>query len=263
MKLSFSSQVKIILPAYNEAGALKAVVQDLYEVFRRAGFQQIELIVVDDGSRDQTGEIAQSLQKSYPLTLLRHPINRGLGAALKTGMYYAAYASLPEDIILTTESDGTQPAHKLVELAQRIHEGAEFAVATPLEKSDFAGVPFYRRFLSHGVNLLYGFLFPMEGLKGYTNLSRGFRASLLQRALNVYGPERFIDQTGFEAVPDIALKLRRLHPKTAQIRITIDHQKMKRRSSIPIYRTIKLSLLLCLRHLTTNLGLKNNRNIAI
>jgi dolichol-phosphate mannosyltransferase len=242
-------KITVVFPAYNEAGAIARVLDETHALFSKQGFGKLELVVVDDGSKDDTvGVVRRSAQK-LPVTLIEHGKNRGLGGALSTGMLAAAGASAPDDIVLTTESDGTQPASKLVELAQAIRAGADFAVATPLTGEGFEGVPFYRRVLSRGANLLYGLLFPVRGLHDYTNLVRGFRASLLQRGIAAYGPERFIDQRGFEAVPDILLKLRRFKPRVAEVGLKIDFTQMERDSSMDVLHTIRRSLLLCLRHL--------------
>jgi dolichol-phosphate mannosyltransferase len=243
-------KITVVFPAYNEAGAIARVLEETHALFSRQGFAKIELIVVDDGSRDDTVEVVRRAAERLPVTLLEHGQNRGLGGALSTGIAAAARASGPDDIVLTTESDGTQPAAKLVELAQAIRAGADFAVATPLTGEGFEGVPLYRRVLSRGANLLYGLLFPVRGLHDYTNLVRGFRASLLQRGIEAYGAERFIDQRGFEAVPDILLKLRRFEPRVAEVGLKIDFTQMERDSSMDVIRTIQRSLLLCLRHLS-------------
>lgn len=242
-------KVTVVFPAYNEAGAIARVLREAHELLAKAKFEDHELIVVDDGSKDDTVEVVRGVAQELPVTLLEHGTNRGLGGALSTGMCAAARSSRPDDIVLTTESDGTQPTTKLVELAQAIAGGADFAVATPLTGEGFAGVPLYRRILSRGANLLYSLLFPVRGLHDYTNLVRGFRASLLQRAIAAWGEERFIDKRGFEAVPDILLKVRRFKPKVAEVGLKIDFTQMERDSSMDVLRTIRRSLMLCLRHL--------------
>jgi len=243
-------KVTVVFPAYNEAGAIARVLEETHSLFSRQNLGKVELIVVDDGSKDDTVAVVRRAAERLPVTLIEHGTNRGLGGALSTGMLAAAQASGPDDVVLTTESDGTQPASKLVELAQAIRDGADFAVATPLTGCGFEGVPLYRRVLSRGANLLYGLLFPVRGLHDYTNLVRGFRASLLQRGIAAYGPESFIDQRGFEAVPDILLKLRRFKPRVAEVGLKIDFTQMERDSSMDVLRTIRRSLLLCLRHLS-------------
>ena len=83
------SSLSIVIPAYNEAGAIGTVLERVLALgpaFREVGLEEWEVIVVDDGSRDRTAEEAAS----YPgVRLIRHPVNRGYGAALKTGFAHA------------------------------------------------------------------------------------------------------------------------------------------------------------------------------
>lgn len=82
-----SLQLSLVLPAYNEEESLFATLEETF-AFLTATFPQgnYEVIVVDDGSTDQTYEQAQGLCSQHPqLRLLQHSHNRGMGAALRTG----------------------------------------------------------------------------------------------------------------------------------------------------------------------------------
>lgn len=249
----------VVLPAFNEGAVIRKVIHDVASALDAAGRNSYEIIVVDDGSGDQTSSEAEaSAASGLPVTVIRHPVNRGLGAGLKTGLLAALQRCQPGDIVLTTEADGSQPSDKLVELADRIEEGFNFAVATPLAaRGGFEGVPWYRRLLSRGGNLVYGLLFPTRGLTDFTNLVRAYDAGLLQAGLERFGPGGFIDQTGFDCVPDIVLKLRKVGLRPCQVPITINHDLVERDSSMNVLRTIRRSLVLCARH---RLGLVRRRD---
>jgi glycosyltransferase involved in cell wall biosynthesis len=78
-------EISIVLPAYNEEANVAAVVRD---VARYLGARELdaEIVVVNDGSKDRTGEILRELEKEIPeLRPQHHPQNRGYGAALRTG----------------------------------------------------------------------------------------------------------------------------------------------------------------------------------
>jgi len=70
----------IIIPAYNEAENIAFVINDIKE-----HFQEADILVVNDGSTDSTGEIA----KTAGVTVINHPFNMGIGAAVQTGYRYA------------------------------------------------------------------------------------------------------------------------------------------------------------------------------
>ncbi len=92
----------MIIPAYNEADAIGAVVRSLLE--RAPG---LRVIVVDDGSKDRTGEAA----KEAGAQLIRHPVNRGYGSALKTGIRAAR-----TDLVATYDADGQHDPDDLLRM---------------------------------------------------------------------------------------------------------------------------------------------------
>lgn len=94
----FSSGVTVLIPAFNEKGALRSTVEGILKC--AALCDAFEVIVIDDGSTDGTAEEAAAL----PVTLIRHPINQGYGASLMSGLRRARH-----DWILITDADGTYP----------------------------------------------------------------------------------------------------------------------------------------------------------
>ncbi len=95
--------VSIVIPAFDEEGGIERTVREVREAMRRWPGEH-EILVVDDGSSDRTGERA----RAAGATLLEHPVNRGYGAALMTGCRAAAH-----DLIVITDADGTYPAHEI------------------------------------------------------------------------------------------------------------------------------------------------------
>ena len=94
----------IIVPAFNEEQAIRDQILALRQVHAHP---ETELIVVDDGSTDRTGAVAEACG----VTVLRHSENRGYGAALKTGILEARH-----DIIVIVDADGTYPAESIPQL---------------------------------------------------------------------------------------------------------------------------------------------------
>src|SRR5690606_5167789 len=91
--------VSVVIPAYNEGAHVAQQVRDVEQVLRQSGWTY-EIIVVDDGSRDNTAEEASGTGAR----VLRRRPNRGYGAALKLGIHRAKH-----DWILITDADGTYP----------------------------------------------------------------------------------------------------------------------------------------------------------
>lgn len=238
-------KVVVVLPAFNEGKVIEGLLRSIHAALTAAGRPHHELIVVDDGSADDTAARVRGVQGSLPVHLEVHEQNQGLGRALRTGLLAAVARTAPDDIILTTEADGTQPVEVLPEIARAVEDGYDFVVATPLvDPTGFRGVPFYRRFLSRGANILYSTLFPIHTLHDYTNLVRGMRADIVARAIRRYGTEGIITRRGFESVPELILKLRPLLPRIHEIPLVIDHSVLQRESQMPVLRTIRASSIL-------------------
>lgn len=104
-----SLDLTVVIPAFNEEGAIADQVHSVARVLEQAG-RKFEIIVVDDGSSDQTAERA----KSTPCRLIRQPKNLGYGAALKRGI-----AAARSELILITDADGTYPSESIPELLAR------------------------------------------------------------------------------------------------------------------------------------------------
>jgi glycosyltransferase involved in cell wall biosynthesis len=106
------SDVWVVVPAFNEARTIGQVLADLAQ-------QGFHTVVVDDGSTDPTGASALA----FPVTLLRHAVNLGQGAALQTGIRFAL--SRPDvKFIATCDADGQHQAADLVRMVSVCREGA-------------------------------------------------------------------------------------------------------------------------------------------
>ncbi len=104
--------VSIVIPAYNEENGLGPVLAELLAHMEKVE-GEYEVIVVDDGSADKTAVIAEE----FPVTVLRHRVNKGYGASLKTGIRQAKH-----DLICITDADGTYPNERIPELVNTLVE---------------------------------------------------------------------------------------------------------------------------------------------
>lgn len=115
--------VTFVVPAYDEERGIAGVVERLAGL--RLGVP-VEILVVDDGSQDGTARVLESLRARFPaLTVVRHPRNKGYGAALKTGFVRASH-----DVVVITDGDGTYPEAKVADLLACIDDGADMAVGS-------------------------------------------------------------------------------------------------------------------------------------
>jgi len=95
-------KLSVFFPAYNEEKNIKDTILKAKSVLENLDLKDWEILIVNDGSNDKTGEVVQGLAKrDKRVKLLGHKINRGYGAALKTGFYNSRF-----DWIVFTDSDG-------------------------------------------------------------------------------------------------------------------------------------------------------------
>jgi len=124
--------LSIVIPAYNEEDGIAQIIERVLPVRKdlsEVGVEEMELIVVDDGSHDRTAEIAAR----YPEVLLvRHIKNQGYGAALKTGFGQAS-----GDLLGFLDADGTYPPERFPELCQvALHDDVDLVVGSRMSGAE-------------------------------------------------------------------------------------------------------------------------------
>lgn len=130
----------IVIPAHNEEARIGDVIKDL----KSHGFH--EIFVVDDGSDDKTSQVA----KKAGAIVVRHIMNRGLGAGLGTGFAFAKNGDY--DSLVTFDGDGQHVASDLVRLLKPIKEGkADVVIGSRMLKP--AGMPLGRLFVNFVSNI--------------------------------------------------------------------------------------------------------------
>jgi len=128
--------VTIVVPAFNEEDGIEGVIERLDAL---ALAVPVEILVVDDGSTDGTPRVLERLRTKYKqLRIEKHLVNRGYGAALKTG-----FARARHEVVVITDGDGTYPEKKIEELLAHIDDGADMVVGSRTGLD--VHVPFVRR----------------------------------------------------------------------------------------------------------------------
>jgi glycosyltransferase involved in cell wall biosynthesis len=159
-------ELSVVLPAFNEAGNIERVIDDTTAYLDEQGIRY-EIHVVDDGSHDDTPRVLEGLCGRAPaLRVLRHPRNRGYGAALRTGL-----AAVRGEHVLLADGDGQFHIRALAALWARRHE-ADLVLGFRNPRKD----PLFRRV----AGWLYGRIVVPAALGGrFRDVNCGFK--LLRR----------------------------------------------------------------------------------
>lgn len=243
--------VRVALPAYNEAEALEPLLVSLHETLAAAGLPH-EIVVVDDGSSDDTAAIAGHASFSMPVRLIQHEQNQGLAGALRTGLVDAVKHARPGDIVLTMDSDNTHPAGLIPRMLSLIHEGHDVVIGSRFQPgSRTIGVPWDRVLLSIAARLVFKVILPIPGVRDYTCGFRAYRVEPLKAAIDHFG-DRFVSETGFSCMVDVLLKLRRLRVNGGPVvmgeaPMVLRYDQKGGVSKMRVWRTVRQTLSLVAR----------------
>lgn len=239
-------RVLVVLPAFNEGAALPPLL-DAISATLEDGVLEHEIIVVDDGSADDTAMVASQASFHYPVRVVRHEQNRGLAAALRTGLEAAVADAGPGDIIVTMDADNTQPPGLLPRMLAMINEGHDLVIASRFQPgARVVGVPLYRNLLSRASLVLFKLALPIHGVRDYTCGYRAYRAAPLADAMRHYG-DRFVSEQGFSCMVDVLLKLRGRGLVMGEAPMILRYDQKPGESKMNVLRTIRQTLSLIVR----------------
>ena len=212
--------LSVIIPAYNEEDGIQAIMERVLSTraeLREVGVDNLELIVVDDGSKDRTPELVMA-QKD--VRLLRHVKNGGYGAALKTG-----FAAARGEWVGFLDADGTYPPEyypQLFEAASR--QNADIVIGSRMAGAD-SEMPAVRRL----GNLIFARLVSLISAKHITDSASGmriFKKSILERLYPL--PD------GLNLTP--VMSTRALHEQLKMIEVPIPYSERVGRSKLSVVK---------------------------
>lgn len=232
-----SRRITWVLPAYNEEASIADLLDRIAEVSTAQGWSW-EAVVVDDGSRDATGELARGKAAAgLPVSVLRNEPNRGLGYTIRRGLREASERSGADDVILTMDADLTHDPGYAPSMVAKLAEGFDVVIASRYRKgSGVEGLSALRRLLSYGAGAVVALLRPVRGVRDYSCGYRAYRAPVIRDAFEEYGDE-FVSESGFACMVEIAERLRG-RARFAEVPFVLRYQDKRKNSEIRILPTI-------------------------
>lgn len=165
-----SLELSVVVPAHNEAARILPHLRSIAEYLAERALA-FEIIVVDDGSLDDTAAVVRHFARQVPrLRLLRLPICSGKGAAVRQGMQAARGRRQ-----LFTDADGATPIHELARLEQALQSGAQMAIGSrslASRRSDFTVHARWHRSLLGGC---FNTIVRLGGIRGIADTQCGFK----------------------------------------------------------------------------------------
>jgi len=229
--------LSIVIPCYNEADNVPKLRDEFFSVVAAlAKTRTVEVIFVDDGSQDHTwaalheafGSRDTVAKWGAAVRFERHPVNRGLGAAIRTGLTAAR-----GEIIVTADSDGTYRFETIPALIEALTPDLDIVTGSPYHpKGHVDNVPQYRLVLSKGSSFLYRLLVDRR-LHTYTALFRVYRRRVIEQIT--------FESDGFLAGTELLVKAI-LHGFRAGEYPTTLHARVFGVSKAKIARTVRAHL---------------------
>lgn len=211
--------LSVVIPAFNEEGAIRHTIDRVLAQrapLRRQGVGELQVIVVDDGSRDRTAAILAELDG---IAIVRHGTNRGYGAALKTGMDLAT-----GELVGFLDADATYPPESIPDLCAAALDGADIAIGSRMSAGN-NGMPPVRRL----GNRLFAGLVTLLGDRRVSDCASGMRV-LRREILPLLAP--LPDGLNFTPI----MSLRAVHEGLRLVEVPIPYGKRIGRSKLSVAR---------------------------
>lgn len=203
--------ISIIVPAFNEEDVIADFIHDLEKKVHLK--PTWELVIVNDGSSDKTAEIVNTLARKYQnIRLVTHEVNKGLGAAIATGIQSAA-----GEVIVHMDADMTHPPELIPALVKAVQQGADAALASRyVAGGGMENVPGWRVALSVAANTCFRIFLGLP-VKDTTSGFRAYKASTVK-------PIR-IERPGFAVQLEMSTKLAKRKARMVEIGFILVNRK--------------------------------------
>jgi glycosyltransferase involved in cell wall biosynthesis len=211
-------QYSIVIPAYNESARIGGALQAVVACIRQRGWNA-EVVVVNDGSHDDTAEIVSAFAQNAPeVRMLQNPGNRGKGYSVRNGILH----SLGE-IVMFTDADLSAPIEEADGLFAALAGGADIAIGSRwLERTrQSIRQPLYRQFFGRCFNLV---THAIMGLP-YADTQCGFKAFTRAAAQTVFQLQT-IERWGFD--PEILFIARKRGYRVVEVPVSWAHDERTR-----------------------------------
>ncbi len=247
------ARVFVCLPCYNEAENLTQLLKQIHSTLaaishpdavekQNCEVKSYQILAVDDGSTDGTGELLRNFARIYPITVVSHRHNQGLAETYGTLIETLKKQAENDDIAVFMDADCTHPPQLIADLVEVVSTRADVVVASRYKGGTEIGVPLKRRILSKVVNWM---------IRNFCGISVrdctcGFRAYRL-KVLAELPP---LESKGFEVSAEVLIEISMRKPpcKMEEIPLTLRYDRKQGFSKIHVGQTVKAYVKLLWKH---------------
>jgi glycosyltransferase involved in cell wall biosynthesis len=205
----------LVIPAYNESSRIRPTLDEILRYIAQQKWDA-EILVVDDGSRDDTAAIVREYARAHPqIQLVQNPGNRGKGYSVRNGMLHAR-----GDICLFTDADLSSPIAEAEKLFDAIRQGADIAIGSRWLRAELQTErqPLYRQAFGRIFNMLLRLVLGLH----FRDTQCGFKAFRREAAQRIFPLQR-IERWGFD--PEILFLARRMGLRTVEVPVIWAHSE--------------------------------------
>lgn len=237
--------ITIVLPAYNEEESLPPLLGRINEAYNLYKWDA-SVLVVNDGSKDRTLEVARNFKADIHIDVLDIQPNSGLANAINMGIRKAIEGLKDTDIVVTLDADDSQNPFLIERMAQQVAEGSDLVIASRYQPgARIKGLKRSRKFFSWAAGSLFRVVVGFEGIKDYTCGFRAYRVNMLRKTIAYYG-DKFITQKGFGCMVEILLKVASQSATMNEVPMILRYDLKQGESKMNVSRTMKQTLKLLL-----------------
>lgn len=245
--------VFVLLPAYNEEKGLPEVLRKLISM-RSESTIDFQVVVVDDGSKDQTTPVALQFKNQLPLHVITFERNRGVAEVFRQAFLYACTHSRTSerDIAVVLDSDNTQDPNVMKLMIDKINAGDDVVIASRFEGDGrMIGCPPSRAVFSYGISWILRILARMPKVKDYSTFYRAYRISILKEAFNAFG-DSLLEGKGFSVAAGLLLKIGTITKRISEVPLILRYDLKGGASGNKIWKTINGYLQLLAQYILTD-----------